>query len=98
ATAIREGTDGNVLVTLSAVGMDGKPVLAGGAGALGVFNRSIGPFETGRSDPGYLASLRIIDGSAATGHAGATAGYRGPTYLPNGMIMAAFAGNLGQLD
>jgi hypothetical protein len=97
ATDIREGNDGNFLLIASDVAADGKPVLAGGAGALAIFNRSIGPFESGRTDPGYLPSMRIIDG-AASGHTGATTGYRAPFYLPDGSIMASYASNIGQLD
>ena len=91
ATDIREGNDGNFMLILSDVGADGTPVLKGGAGALGIFNRSIGPFESGRSDPGYLPSLRIIGDPAATGHTGATAGYRAPFYMPDGTILASYA-------
>lgn len=90
ATDIREGADGNFLLILTDVGTDGKPVIPGGGGALATFNRSIGPFEQGRFDPGYLPSVRIIDGGAATGRAGATAAYRGPFYMPDGQIMASF--------
>jgi hypothetical protein len=93
ATDIREGADGNFLLILSDVGMDGKPVVPGAGGALATFNRSIGPFEQGRFDPGYLPSVRIIDGVGATGRSGATSSYRGPTYLPDGQIMASFAPN-----
>jgi len=91
ATDIREGNDGNFMLILSDVGADGTPVLKGGAGALGIFNRSIGPFETGRTDPGYLASLKIVGDPSATGHAGATAGYRAPFYMPDGTILVSFA-------
>lgn len=91
ATDIREGNDGNFMVILSDVGADGTPVLKGGAGALGIFNRSIGPFESGRTDPGYLGSLKIVGDPAATGHAGATAGYRAPFYMPDGTILVSYA-------
>ena len=97
ATDIREGSDGNFLVILSDVGMDGKPVVPGGGGALGIFNRSIGPMEQGRSDPGYLPSLRMIDDATATGRAGTTAAYRSPATLPDGQIMASFAPNASAL-
>jgi hypothetical protein len=90
-TDIREGSDGNFLVVLSDLNPDGSPVSPGGGGALGVFNRSIGPFEQGRSDTGYLAALRVVDGGAASGHAGATASYRGPVALPDGQIMVSYA-------
>jgi hypothetical protein len=91
ATDIREGSDGNFLLILSDVGTDGKPVLPGGGGALAIFNRSIGPFEQGRSDPGYLPSVRIIDEANATGRAGSPGAYRSPVPLPDGQIMASFA-------
>ncbi|MDB4955018.1 MAG: Periplasmic component of the Tol biopolymer transport system-like protein [Myxococcales bacterium] len=98
ATDIREANNGDFMLVLSDVAANGKPVLPGGAGALGIFNRSIGPFEAGRTDAGYLPSLKIIDGNSATGHTGATSGYRSPFYLPDGSIMASYAANLGQLD
>jgi hypothetical protein len=91
ATDIREGNDGNFILILSDVGADGTPVLKGGAGALGIFNRSIGPFEAGRTDPGYLPSFRTIGDAGATGHMGATTGYRNPFYMPDGTILASFA-------
>jgi hypothetical protein len=91
ATDIREGVDGNFLLILSDVAADGKPVLPGGGGALGIFNRSIGPFEQDRFDPGYLPSLRIIDGGTASGRAGSPGAYRSPFPLPDGQIMVSFA-------
>jgi len=91
ATDIREGSDGNFLVILSDLKADGTPALPGGGGALGIFNRSIGPFEQGRSDTGYLGALRVVDGTAASGHAGATASYRNPVSLPDGQIMVSYA-------
>jgi len=93
ATDIREGNDGNFLLILSDVNADGSPVSAAGGGALGVFNRSIGPFEQGRSDAGYVPALRILDG-AASGRAGATTGYRAPFALPDGRILVSYASNL----
>jgi hypothetical protein len=97
ATDIREGADGNFLLVLADVGMDGKPVVPGGGGALAIFNRSIGPFEQGRGDPGYLPSLTIIDGGGATGRAGSPAAYRSPFSLPDGQIMASYAPSAGAL-
>jgi hypothetical protein len=91
ATDVREGVDGNFLLILSDVDATGKPVVPGGGGALGIFNRSVGPFEQGRFDPGYLPSVRIIDGGAATGRAGSTAAYRSPFPMPDGQIMVSFA-------
>jgi hypothetical protein len=91
ATDIREGDDGNFMLITSDIGTAGKPALPGGAGALAIFNRSIGPFEFGRNDPGYLQSMRTVGDAAATGHAGATTGYRAPFYLPDGQIMVSYA-------
>jgi len=93
ATDIREGSNGDFLLILSDVNADGTPVLPGGAGALGVFNRSIGPFEQGRTDTGYLQALRLLNVGQATGRAGSPGGYRRPVSLPDGTIMAAFASN-----
>ena len=90
ATDIREGNDGNFMLILSD-STNGIPVLKGGAGALATFNRSIGPFESGRFDPGFLPSVRVIGDPAATGHMGATTGYRAPFYMPDGQIMASYA-------
>jgi hypothetical protein len=97
ATDIREANDGNFLIILSDLAMDGKPVIPGGGGALAVFNRSIGPFEEGRFDPGYLPSMHIIDGGTATGRAGSAGAYRSPFQLPDGQIMASFAPSTGAL-
>ena len=66
ATDIREGSDGSFLLIFSDVdATTGKPALPGGAGALGIFNRSIGPFEQGRGDPGYFQSVRVIGAPGA---------------------------------
>ena len=94
ATDIREGSDGSFLVILSDVKPDGSPVSPGGAGALGIFNRSIGPFEQGRSDTGYIPALRILDEASASGRGGDTGGYRAPVSLPSGEIMVSFADKL----
>jgi hypothetical protein len=91
ATDIREGNDGDFMLILSDVGGNGAPVLKGGAGALAIFNRSVGPFEMGRTDPGYLQSVRFVGDGQATGHAGATTGYRAPFYMPDGTILASYA-------
>jgi hypothetical protein len=91
ATDIREGSDGNFMLILSDVKADGSPVLPGGAGALGIFHRSVGPFEQGRTDTGFLPALRIIGG--ATGRAGSAGGYRAPFAMPDGLIMVSFASN-----
>ncbi|HEY0481547.1 MAG TPA: hypothetical protein VGD37_28720 [Kofleriaceae bacterium] len=94
ATDIREGSDGNFLLILSDLNADGSPVAPGGAGALAVFNRSVGPFEQGRGDIAYLPALRIIDGGNATGRAGSRAGYRAPVSLPDGNLMVSYASDV----
>jgi hypothetical protein len=94
ATDIREGNDGNFLMILSDVDTTtGAPAVPGGGGALGIFNRSVGPFEEGRAavDPGYLPSVRLIDAGTATGRAGSANAYRSPFYMPDGQIMASYA-------
>lgn len=96
ATDVREQTNGDFLVIFSDEGA------RGGAGALGLFNRSVGPSEAGRADvdPGYLDSKRIID-AGASGRVGeaSTGAYRSPFGLPSGDILVSyatgFAGDLG---
>lgn len=91
ATDIREGADGNFLLILSDSGTRGA------AGTLAIFNRSIGPFEAGRADEGYLRSMQIVD-PAATGRAGQTNGaYRAPMGLPDGRILVSYAAFTGDL-
>jgi hypothetical protein len=90
ATDIREGADGSFMVILSD-SMNGVPVLKGGAGALAIFNRSIGPFEQGRGDAGYLPAVRMLGNGGETGHSGATAGFRNPAPLPDGHILVSHA-------
>ena len=90
ATDIREGADGSFMLILSD-SMNGVPLLKGGAGALAIFNRSIGPFEQGRGDSGYLPSVRILGSGGETGHAGATAGFRNPAPMPDGRILVSHA-------
>jgi hypothetical protein len=93
ATEIREGLDGNFLLILSDEGA------RGGAGTLAIFNRSVGTFELGREDPGFVKSVVFPD-TAATGRVGATTSgaYRSPFPLPDGRILvsyAAYGGDLG---
>ncbi len=91
ATDIREASDGNFLLILSDVDVaSGNPALPAGGGALAIFNRSVGPFEQGRADPGYLPSMKIIDGASSTGRAGSAGIYRAPSTLPDGQILASF--------
>lgn len=88
ATDIRESLDGDFLAIFADVGA------RGGAGALAVFNRSVGPFEAGRTaaDAGYLGSVTMVDPDApgrvgmASPHA-----YRGPSGLPDGRILVSYA-------
>jgi hypothetical protein len=85
ATEIREGVDRNFVLVLSDDGTTGA------GGTLGVFNRSIGPFEADRGDITFLHALTLPD-PAATGRAGATRGaYRSPFPLPDGRILASYA-------
>jgi hypothetical protein len=94
ATDVREASNGDFLVILADNDMvSGAPAVASGAGALGVFNRSIGPFEQGRVDIAYVRALRIVGDARATGREGSNAGYRRPVSLPDGTIMAAFSAN-----
>jgi hypothetical protein len=92
ATEIREGLDGNFLLVLSDQGA------RGGAGTLATFNRSVGPFEANRTDPGFLASMVVPD-AAATGRVGENTqgAYRSPFSLPDGSIMASYASFGGDL-
>jgi hypothetical protein len=92
ATEIREGLDGNFLLILSDAGA------RGGAGTVAIFNRSVGPVEAGRDDPGFLVSMAIPD-AAATGRVGANTqgAYRSPSSLLDGSIMASYASFSGDL-
>jgi hypothetical protein len=93
ATGIREALDGDFLVVLADSGSYAE------GGALGIFNRSIGPFEAGRSDPGYVRSLRVLPGP--TGRVGDASGaYRSLYPLPDGAILASYAdgADIGRKD
>ncbi len=84
---IRQGLNGDFLVVLADAGVSGE------GGALGLFNRSVGPFQAGLDDPGFLPSLEILSGP--TGRAGEAAGaYRSPFPLPDGSILASWAGGI----
>jgi hypothetical protein len=87
ATEIREGLDRNFLVVLS------DATALGAGGALATFNRSLGPFEADRSEVTFLRSLVLVD-PAATGRSGTAGVYRSPYSLPDGEILASYAGNV----
>jgi hypothetical protein len=80
-TDVREGSDGNFLMILSDVNqMTGAPMTPGGQGALATFNRSVGTFEAGRNDDGFLQSVRVLDTAQV---------YRGPVTAPDGQILVS---------
>src|SRR5262249_35767454 len=54
-----------------------------GGGVIGIFNRSVGPFERGRTDRGFMPSVTYLDPGAGA--------YRSPIVLPDGRILAGFA-------
>ncbi len=87
ATEIREGLDRNFLLVLS------NDHALGGGGALATFNRSIGPFEADRTDDvTFVKSMVVIDAGATA--SGGTGVYRSPFSLPNGEILASYAGTV----
>jgi WD40-like Beta Propeller Repeat len=77
ATEIREGMNGDFLLILS------NPDAVGGAGTLGIFNRSVGPFEAGRTDPGFLRALTVPNGNGI---------YRSPFPALDGQVLVSYAG------
>ncbi|HWU89007.1 MAG TPA: hypothetical protein VN253_17195 [Kofleriaceae bacterium] len=83
ATDIREGSNGDFLLIVSDLQPTGASTVPSAAGALAIFNRSVGPFEQGRNTEGFLRSMRIVD----------FAGYRHPVSLPDGKIMASYTNN-----
>ncbi len=86
-TEVRQALNGNFLVILADAGSYGK------GGALGIFNRSLGPFEMGRDDPGFVKSLNIVPD--AIGRMGESSGaYRSPYPLPDNRIMASFVASV----
>jgi hypothetical protein len=99
ATDIRERANGDFLIILSDVGANG------GGGALAVFNRSAGTFETGRfnmdqnqGDPSFLESVLIADPGMEQGRLASTSAYRGTYGLPDGQILTSYATLGGNLD
>lgn len=82
-TQIRQALNADFLIILA--DEDGH-----GGGALGVFNRSVGPFEANRDDPGYAKSLTVMPG--ASGRNGDASGaYRSPYPLPDSTILVSYA-------
>src|SRR5262249_19317257 len=84
ATEIREALDRNFLVILGDAGARGA------GGALATFNRSIGPFESGRDEVTFLKAAVLADPSVS-GRCGTQGAYRSPYSLPNGEILASFS-------
>jgi hypothetical protein len=84
ATDIREGWDRNFLAVFSDTGAKG------GGGALVTFNRSVGPFESDRTDTPFLRSVTNLDPSV-TGHPGGTGAYRSPVALPDGHVLVSYS-------
>jgi len=64
----------------------------GGAGAIGIVNRSLGPDQETRdpADRFYLKSLHLAD-AAATGKKGSSGAYRSPSPLPTHGFLASYA-------
>lgn len=88
ATEIRETLDRNFVFILS------EPTAQGGGGALATFNRSLGPFEAGRSELTFLRSLQIVH-VEAYGRSGTQGVYRSPFPLLDGEILASYAPLVG---
>ena len=90
ATDVREGADGNFMMILSDVNQaTGAPMTPGAQGALATFNRSVGTFETGRGDDGFLSSVRILDAAQV---------YRKPSTAPDGTILVTKNFDLGTFN
>jgi WD40-like Beta Propeller Repeat len=98
ATDIREGVNGDFLVVASDTQASGASAVNGAGGALAIFNRSVGPFELGRTETGFVPSVRFIDATTATGRTGATTSFRHPVSMPDGTIMVSFAANANTAD
>jgi len=98
ATDIHEGSNGDFLLILSDTQPNGASAVNGAGGALAIFNRSIGPMESGRTETGYVPSLRLVDATTATGRAGAATSFRHPMSMPDGTIMVSFAPNAATAD
>lgn len=87
ATEIREALNGNFLTIFADRDSYGE------GGALGIFNRSIGPTEVGRNDPSFVQTLELMPG--ATGRAGSgTGAFRSPFPLADGNAIVSYAANV----
>jgi hypothetical protein len=73
-TELREALDGDYLLIGS------EPGAPAAAGDLVEFNRSVGPFENGRADAGYLRAAKITKGK-----------FRSPSQLPDGRVLVSQA-------
>jgi hypothetical protein len=87
ATEIRQALNGNFLTIFADRDSYGL------GGALGIFNRSIGPTEMDRSDPSFVRTLQLMPG--ATGRAGGgTGAYRSPFPLADGNAIVSFSSDV----
>jgi hypothetical protein len=78
ATEIQEGSNGDFLFILSPTDA------TGGAGTVGIFNRSVGPFEQGRGDPGFLPAMVVPRPNGL---------FRSPVTAFDGRILVSYAGD-----
>lgn len=80
------------LADRSFIGVFSNKGAVGGAGAVGVVNRSLGPDQIGRdpADRFYLKSLHLPD-AAANGQKGSRGAYRSPSPLPTHSFLASYA-------
>ncbi len=84
ATEIRQALNGNFLVIFADRDTYGE------GGALGTFNRSVGPMEVGRTDPSFVRSLELLPGPTGRGGS-ATGAYRSPFPLLDGSALVSYA-------
>lgn len=91
ATEIREAFDRDFWIILS----DDAAWFSGGT--LAAFNRSVGPFEYGRDDTGFVKSVTFLDPANELAGAGQAQGaYRSPFPAPDGSVLVSYAA--GSLD
>jgi hypothetical protein len=90
ATEIREALDRDFWMILS----DANAWFSGGS--LAAFNRSVGPFEYGRDDTGFVKSVTFFDSAnELAGKGSAQGAYRSPFPAPDGSVLVSYAaGNL----